>query len=219
MSQYCSSAAHARVRAAGFRIAIINLLVSSALAFGAGVCVRAQDSGFERELDAPGGQARLFVKNRLGRVTVVAAPPEEELRKITVRARSPQGVAVSEKDVKVGAEEGRLSVVVERESAAGARPSGALDRNRIDVEVRVPARAKVEVETEVGAVDVVGPLASAEVRTDTGTIRADVPTDALKYNFRWTLARPRFYSEVELGKIKQKRGGDSEISGRLGDKE
>jgi Ca-activated chloride channel family protein len=40
----------------------------------------------------------------------------------------------------------------------------------------------------------------------------------LRYSFRWTLSRPRFFSEVELGKVKSKRGGTSEIAGRFGDK-
>ena len=44
-------------------------------------------------------------------------------------------------------------------------PEGELHAHdyRIDVVVTVPARTKVEVETEVGAVDVVGPLAAARV--------------------------------------------------------
>ena len=113
-------------------------------------------------------------------------------------------------------------------SSAPARPAaggggsapgrGEAGRGRVDLAVKVPARTKVEVETGAGAVDVVGPLASAEVRTGTGTIRADVPVEALRYNFRWTLARPRLYTEVELGKVKEKRGGEFEVSGRLGEK-
>jgi VWFA-related protein len=210
-----SSAAHTLVRAAWFRKSAFSLVVSCALSLGAALCARAQ-GGYERDVDAAGAVS-VVVKNRLGRVTVVAAPADEGLRKVRVSARSPRGEAVSEKDVKVSGEGGQVSVVVEREAGAGG-PAVASERNRIDVVVRVPARSKVEVETETGAVDVVGPLASAEVRTDTGTIRADVPTEALKYSFRWTLARPRFYSEVELGKVKEKRGGDFVIDGRLGDK-
>ena len=212
---YPFSAAPVPRRAAGFRKALIKIFVLSAVSAGACVQARAQ-GGYERELDAA-GPVNLVVKNRLGRVTINAAAAEDELRKVTIRARSPQDVPVSEKDVKVSSEGGRLSVVVEREADV-SRPAGNADANRIDLVVRVPARAKVEVETEVGAVDVIGPVESAEVRTQTGTIRADVPTDALHYNFRWTLARPRFYSEVELGKVNEKRGGDFVISGRLGDK-
>src|SRR5947209_2789518 len=69
-----------------------------------------------------------------------------------------------------------------------------------------------------GAVDLVGNVSEAQAKTDTGTIRADVPLDSLRYSFRWTLSRPRFFSEVELGKLKSKRGGVFEIAGRFGDK-
>ncbi|MDQ3253614.1 MAG: VWA domain-containing protein, partial [Acidobacteriota bacterium] len=67
-------------------------------------------------------------------------------------------------------------------------------------------------------VDVSGNLSEVEAQTDTGTIRADVPLDSLRYSFRWTASRPRFYSEVELGKVEEKRGGRFEVSGRFGDK-
>jgi Ca-activated chloride channel family protein len=93
-----------------------------------------------------------------------------------------------------------------------------VERERIDLTVRVPARTRVYVETEAGAVDVLGNVADAAVKTDTGTIRADVPLDALRYSFRWTLSRPRFFSEVTLPKVKSNRFGGYEISGRFGDK-
>ncbi|PYS75253.1 MAG: hypothetical protein DMF66_20005, partial [Acidobacteria bacterium] len=82
-----------------------------------------------------------------------------------------------------------------------------VERERIDLVVRVPARTRVLVETEAGAVDVLGNVSDATVKTDTGTIRADVPLDG-----------PRFFSEVELPKVKSKRGGEYEIAGRFGDK-
>ena len=194
---------------------LFKIFVLGAFVVIACVSLRAQNV-FEREIETS-GTVNLFVKNRLGRVTVSAAAPEDELKKVTISARSPLASPVSEKDVKVSAESGRLTIIVEREMDA-AKPASNLDKNRIDVSIRVPARARIEVETEVGAVDIIGPVESAEVRTETGTIRADVPTEALRYNFRWTLARPRFYSEIELGKIQEKRGGDFVISGRLGDK-
>jgi Ca-activated chloride channel family protein len=61
-------------------------------------------------------------------------------------------------------------------------------------------------------------LSEVEAATDTGTIRADVPLDSLRYSFRWTASRPRFYSEAELGRVEEKRGGRFEVSGRIGDK-
>jgi hypothetical protein len=95
---------------------------------------------------------------------------------------------------------------------------GRNERDRIDLSLRVPPRAKVRVETRAGAVDVSGAFGEVVATTDTGTIRADVPLDSVRYSFRWTASRPRFYSEVELGKVQERRGGRYEIEGRFGDK-
>ncbi len=178
-------------------------------------------AAFERDLDAS-APIELRVKNRTGRVSVLA---EEESKRVSIRASSAAGLAVSERDVRVTAAAGAIQIEVEREGAAArpadgrkVRPSQAqVERERIDLTVRVPARSRVWVETEAGAVDVVGNVAEAEAKTDTGTIRADVPLDALRYSFRWTLSRPRLFSEVELPKVKEKRGGVYEISGRFPD--
>ncbi|HYH84795.1 MAG TPA: VWA domain-containing protein [Pyrinomonadaceae bacterium] len=193
-------------------------LVLAALSLCA-VAARAQS--YERELDAP-GKLELRVKNRTGRVTVVA---EEERKRVLVRAVS-TGLPVGEKDVRVEPGGGSLNIEVGRGASGGQAAGGMkttlsaaqVERERIDVMVLVPARARVFVETEAGAVDVVGNVSEAEVKTNTGTIRADVPLDALRYSFRWTLSRPRFFSEVELPKIKSKRGGSFEIAGRFGSK-
>ena len=92
------------------------------------------------------------------------------------------------------------------------------DQDRIDLIVRVPARSKVKVEGEAGSVDIVGNFETAEVSTNTGTIHADVPLEALKFDFVWSASRPRFLSDVELPEIKEKRGGFFKISGKLGEK-
>jgi VWFA-related protein len=44
-----------------------------------------------------------------------------------------------------------------------------------------------------------------------------VPTDAVRYNFLWEASRPRYFSDVELSKVKEKAGGSFVISGKLGD--
>lgn len=182
---------------------------------------RTQAATFERDLDAS-APIELRVKNRTGRVSVLA---EDESKRVSIRASSATGLAVTERDVRVTTAAGAIQIEVEREGAAAkpadgrkVTPSQAqVERERIDLTVRVPARSRVWVETEAGAVDVVGNVAEAEARTDTGTIRADVPLDALRYSFRWTLSRPRLFSEVELPKVKEKRGGVYEISGRFPD--
>jgi Ca-activated chloride channel family protein len=188
---------------------------------GSQASVRAQ--GFEREIDAA-SPVELRVKNRTGRVTVIA---EDESKKVSIRATSAAGLPVTERDVRVTAGGSSITIEVEREQA-GARPADGrkftlspaqVERERIDLVVRIPSRSRVTVETEAGAVDVVGNVEEAEAKTDTGTIRADVPMDDLRYSFRWTLSRPRFFSEVELPKVKIKRGGAAEISGRFPEKE
>jgi Ca-activated chloride channel family protein len=200
---------------------VLALLALALLCVGSHASARAQ--GFERELDAA-SPVELRVKNRTGRVTVVA---EDDSKKVSIRATSAAGLPVTERDVRVTNAGSSVEIEVERENAA-ARPADGrkftlsaaqVERERIDIVVRVPARSRVFVETEAGAVDLVGNVEEAEAKTDTGTIRADVPMDDLRYSFRWTLSKPRFFSEVELPKVKIKRGGVAEISGRFPEKE
>ena len=90
------------------------------------------------------------------------------------------------------------------------------EKDRIDVVVHVPARTKVKIESEAGAVDVVGNLSQPKSALTPGTIHADVPLDAVKFNFIWSASRPRFLSDVELPKVKEKAAGVFTISGKLG---
>jgi Ca-activated chloride channel family protein len=183
----------------------LKLICASLLVCAATASARAQ--GLQRELRAT-DRAEIVVRNTNGRVVIVAASAEEELKTITLTAETP-GKALAESDVISKTTGARIEIDV-----VGARR----DRDRIDLTLRVPARSRVRVETTAGAVDVSGPLSEVFASTETGTIRADVPTDALLYNFTWTASRPRVYSEVELGKIKEKRGGRFELRGHLGDK-
>src|SRR5947209_4030946 len=215
---YRVPAAESPARALRLKKSVCFALVAVAIALCAAQSARAQK--YERELDAPGA-IELRVKNRTGRVTVVA---DDEAKKVSIRATSAAGLPVGEKDVRVS--QGTGSVTIEVERARRAPSDGRkvtlsdaqIERERIDLTVGVPSRSRVFVETEAGAVDLLGNVAEGEAKTDTGTIRADVPLDSLRYSFRWTLSRPRFFSEVELGKMKSKRGGTFEIAGRFGDK-
>lgn len=199
------------------------LLLLALVCAGSHRSARAQ--GFEKQFDAA-SPVELRVKNRTGRVTVVA---EDESKKVSIRATSAAGLPVTERDVRVTQGGASVTIEVEREQAAGVAraddgrkvvlSAARVERERIDIVVRIPARSRVFVETEAGAVDVVGNVEEAEAKTDTGTIRADVPMEDLRYSFRWTLSRPRFFSEVELPKVKIKRGGAAEISGRFPEKE
>ena len=171
----------------------------------AALCSTAFAQGFNKELEAP-EKVSLTVKNLEGRVSVIAS--EEQQKKVTVDASS-AGSPIETDDVKVE-QKGAVFVV-------DVRPRG--EKNRIDIVVKIPTRSKVEVEGQAGSVDVVGNVESAVVKTDTGTIHADVPLEALKFNFVWEASRPRYMSDVELPPVQEKAGGQFKLSGRLGEKD
>jgi VWFA-related protein len=166
-------------------------------------CCSAFAQGFKQELEAP-EKVELTVRNLDGRVSVVASA--EQQKKVTVDARS-SGDPVQPSDVKVEAKGASITIDV--------LPRG--EKNRIDIVVTIPVRSKVEIEGKAGSVDVVGNVESASVKTDTGTIHADVPLDGLKFEFVWEASRPRYMSDVELPPVKEKAGGQFKLSGRLGD--
>lgn len=178
------------------RVIFAVVTLSSLLVSGLQIA-RAQ--AFEQELNV-GKNATLTIKNRNGRISVIASDNEDE--KPMIRATSP-GAPVERGDVSISG--GEITV---RER----RP-----QDRIDLVVRVPARTRVKIESESGMVDVIGDLALAEVTTNTGTIHADVPLDDVKFKFLWQASRPRFLSDVELPKVKEGRAGSYSISGRLGE--
>jgi VWFA-related protein len=151
-----------------------------------------------------GDTVSLTIKSRNGKVSVVAA--EDLQKKLTLEAKS-TGAAVDPSDVTAIAKGNNITIDVKDRS----------EKDRIDLIVRIPVRSKVKVETQAGAVDVIGNLESAEVSSNTGTIHADVPLDALKFNFLWQASKPRYLSDVELPEIKEKRGGVFSISGKLGE--
>ena len=161
--------------------------------------------GFKQELETP-EKLTVSIKNLEGRVSVVTSAEYD--KKMSIEAKS-TGQAIAPEDVKVDAKGGRVSIDV--------RPRG--EKDRIDLVVTIPQRSKVEIEGQAGAVDVVGNVESAVVKTDTGTIHADVPLDSLKFDFVWEASRPRYMSDVELPPIKEKAAGTFKLSGRLGDKE
>ncbi|HKR59943.1 MAG TPA: hypothetical protein VJS64_09410, partial [Pyrinomonadaceae bacterium] len=143
---------------------------------------------FSREIDTP-ETVSISVKNRNGRVSVVAA--DEQLKKVTIEASS-SGTAVDPGDLLIEAKGASIEINV--------RDRG--ERDRIDLVARIPVRSKVKVTSEGGAIDVVGNLELAEVETDTGTIHADVPLEALHFKFLWEASKPRYLSDVELPEVK-----------------
>src|ERR1700758_1801298 len=112
-------------------ISIVPLLLS--------VCpLRLTAQSFERELNNV-GKGLLIIRNRNGRVTVIAS--NDEKSKVSFKAIS-SGAPLKLSDVAVSGNE--ISV---RE-----RPKA----DRIDLVVQVPARARVKIESETGMVDVIG---------------------------------------------------------------
>ena len=157
----------------------------------------AQAQAYERDLNAS-PKSLLTIKNRAGRVSVIASDNEKD--KPSLKATSSTGAAVEPGDV----------IVSGNEITVRERPY------RIDLILRVPKRARVKIESEAGMIDVIGDFEMAEVVTNTGTIHADVPTEALKVRFEWGSSRPRFLSDIELPRVKEGRAGAFSISGTLG---
>ena len=159
---------------------------------------------YRRELDTS-ERISLTVKSRSGRVSVIAQ--DEQKKKVTIEASS-AGAPVEATDVHAVAKGSSVEIEVRDRR----------DKDRIDLIVRIPSRSKVKIEGEAGSIDVVGNVESAAVSTNTGTIHADVPLDAVKFDFVWSASKPRYLSDVELPKIKEKAAGIFTISGKLGEK-
>jgi VWFA-related protein len=86
---------------------------------------------------------------------------------------------------------------------------------RIDLIVKVPLRSFVHVQTDAGEVKISGNVANAVVKTETGTIFTEIPTDDVTYNLLWTASRPRFLSDFKLEEVKEKTAGKFEIIGKF----
>ena len=176
----------------------------AALLFLVSAACSVQGQSYLRELDTP-EKVSISVKSLNGRVSVVSS--DEQLKKVSIDASS-AGAAVDATDVQIEAKGASIDINVRDRS----------EKDRIDLTIRIPARSKVKVESLGGAVDVVGNVEAAEVQTDTGTIHADVPLEALQFKFLWQASKPRYLSDVDLPEIKEKRGGVFSISGKLGEK-
>ena len=169
--------------------------------------VQAQD--LERELNV-GERPRITVRNFHGGVRLVASN-EPEANKVIIRASSPSGGEITESNVRVTATGDSVEIETRAENNAAAR--------RIDLVVQTPRRARITITTSAGAVDAAGNLEEAQIETDTGTIRVDVPTTSVRFNFSWTASRPRFFSAVELPGARERSAGRFEIAGRLGNRD
>jgi VWFA-related protein len=181
-----------------------KLLLLFGLLLTLGLCTSVSAQSYQTELDTS-EKISLTVKSRSGRVSVIAS--DEQIKKVSIEASS-TGAPVSASDLHTVAKGSNLNIEVRDRR----------DQDRIDLIVRIPSRSKVKIEGEAGSIDVVGNFESAAVTTNTGTIHADVPLDAVKFDFIWSASKPRYLSDVELPKIKEKAAGISRISGKLGEK-
>ena len=181
-----------------------KLLVLFGLLFLPGLFSSVSAQSYRTELDTS-ERVSLTVKSRSGRVSVIAS--DEQIKKVSIEASS-TGAPVSATDLKTEAKGSNLNIEVRDRR----------DKDRIDLIVRIPSRSKVKIEGEAGSIDVVGNVESAAVTTNTGTIHADVPLDAVKFDFVWSASKPRYMSDVELPEIKEKAAGIFRISGKLGEK-
>ncbi len=110
-----------------------------------------------------------------------------------------------ETDLKIVSENNRLSIVVSPANLSA----------RVDLFLKIPEGSRVRIETGAGEIRLSGNIAEAVVKSETGTISTNVPTENLRYDFVWTESRPRFLSDVELGKVKEKAGGKFVLNGKI----
>ncbi|HKE57700.1 MAG TPA: hypothetical protein VKB46_13395, partial [Pyrinomonadaceae bacterium] len=182
-----------------------SLVALATLLLAVFVCLPARAQNYQREFETP-DRAVVSIKNLDGKVSVVAS--EEQQKKVTLEAKS-VGRPVDPTDITAESKGGKVEITV--------RPRR--EEDRIDLLVRVPVRSRIEIDSRAGMVDVIGNVESALVHTDTGTIHADVPVEALKFDFTWEASRPRYMSDVELPAVKEKAGGLFRLSGKLGEKD
>jgi Ca-activated chloride channel family protein len=155
--------------------------------------------------------ARVEIVNHFGRVEAAVETTSVSADDSSDKASAPGRVSVtadaqtgvSEADVKISSSQTLIQIEVLPKDG----------KKRIDVVLSVPPRVRLKIETLEGEVRIDGDIASADVRTDTGTIAADVPTENIRYELLWTASRPRYLSDFELKKVKERSAGKFQISG------
>lgn len=165
--------------------------------------VSSTDGQIRRELPlAKAGTVEIV--NRYGRVEVIAVPADDDGKFQGVLACEGK-TRLAESEVVVDTMPGSIRIEV--------RPA---DRsNRVDISLSVPERSKIKVETADGEVRFSGDIESATVTTETGTIAANIPVENVRYELLWTQSRPRFLSDFDLEKVKERSGGRFSIKGRF----
>ena len=150
-----------------------------------------------------GEESEIVIRNPRGTVRITTADDDAAPPAFAVEATASAG-ALTERDLTTERTGARTTISVLASDA----------RARVDLVARLPARARLSIETTEGAIDVAGDFRQVAARTTTGTIRADVPSTNLRYDFRWTAARPRIYSLIPLAAPRESAGGRFSVSGR-----
>jgi VWFA-related protein len=161
-----------------------------------------------RELSVGEGGS-VEISNPYGRVNVRAEAVADGEKRYIGRLNTSSQNGVGEAAVKISGRTGHMVVTVEHGDI----------RNRVDLNLTLPERSRLKIETGAGAVQVVGNFALIDVTTDTGTVAVDVPDDELDYHFLWTESRPRYLSDFEIAEVKEKAAGRFEVRGRRGEGE
>ena len=155
----------------------------------------------ERQLNIqPGGN--IEVVNRYGRVTAKAQPVGEDEPDIGM-LNVPLSGGIPTTAIKVTGKANHVVITVE--------PTD--NKQRIDINLFLPERTNIKVETLAGAVEIAGNFAAIDVKTDTGTVAVDVPDDDLRYHFVWTESKPRYLADFEIAEVKEMAAGRFEVKG------
>lgn len=168
------------------------------------VCLTAFGQDVVRDLKISTG-GRVEIVNHYGRVTAKGIAPAKEGDVVTGKMTAVSERGLSDNELKITTANGKTRIVV--------TPSD--QKKRVDLELELPERTSVKIETTAGAVDILGDLAKAEVSTDTGTIATDIPDDEVIYHFLWTESRPRYTADFDINEVKEKSGGRFEVKGKF----
>jgi len=160
--------------------------------------------------------ARVEVVNLSGKVEAIAeAAPEPESNAPASPSGTPRLNVVIESSGPVGEDDLKIDYSTGHVRIE-SRPRDT--KKRIDIYISMPAQLKLSVETDEGEVRFSGPFRSVDVRTVTGTIAGAFPTGEVRYSLLWTASKPRFLSDFELEKVKERSGGKFSISGTYRDR-
>ncbi|QQS41134.1 MAG: VWA domain-containing protein [Acidobacteriota bacterium] len=143
----------------------------------------------------------ISVVNEFGKISVTVLPADAGAGSL----RAVSATAFSRGDVVVGSKKGKISIEVVPSSSQA----------RIDLELSVPSRSSVKLESREGEIRFSGDFREISAETSSGTVIADLPTENLLYKFIWTAARPRILSDPDLAEPEEKNAGKTVIEGEL----